>query len=221
MTREKKRRRAPAQELLRNLGPRPGWEAQRLERIRQLNALEKLLDGQERPLMAELLGAGVGVKSVNDLVNRRTPYSAAVPVLLKHLSQPYHENLADMIARALAVPEARYAWDFIVSEYKGAPHLRSDGLDSQRKNALALAVAGALPPERWDDFIALIRDRSNGGSRILMLRKIERSKREDKDELLDELSKDKDLSPEIGEIRKRQASARKRRALAEARKSLH
>ena len=39
---------------------------------------------------------------------------------------PYHENIGDMIARALAVPEARYAWDFIVSEYKRAPDLRPD-----------------------------------------------------------------------------------------------
>jgi uncharacterized protein (UPF0335 family) len=216
VTFERKAKLTRAQELLRSLGPSAGWEAQRQERVQKLNELDKLLDEQEKPLIAELSGVGVGIKSVSDLIGRRAPYTTAVPILLKHLTLPYHENIADMIARALAVPEARYAWDFIVSEYKLAPHLRPDGLDSQRKNALALAVAGALPPDRWDDFVALVRDKSNGSSRILMLRKIERSKREDSDELLDELSKDKDLAVEVGEIRKRQAAAHRRRALAES-----
>ena len=53
-----------------------------------------------------------------------------------------------------------------------------------------------------------------------MLLKIERSNREDKDELLDELSKDRVLSVEISEYRRRQARARKRRELAEAKKNL-
>lgn len=217
MTSGRKHKLTRAQEFLRSLGPSSGWEAQREERARKLNEFGKLLEEQERPLIAELLGVGVGIGSVSDLVNRRAPYPMAIPILLKHLTHPYYENNADMIARALAVPEARYAWDFIVSEYKRAPQLRPDGFESQRKNSLALAVAGALPPDRWDEFVALVQDKLNGRSRIMMLRKIERSKRDDREDLLEELSKDKELSVEVGEIRKRQAHSRKRRMLAQSR----
>jgi hypothetical protein len=217
LTVEKKAKPTRAKELLHSLGPMSGWEAQREERVQKLNELRRLLDEQEGPLIAELFGVGVRIGSVSDLVNRHTPYPMAIPILLKHLSLPYHENIADMIARALAVPEAGFAWDFIVSEYKRTPHLRPDGLDSQKKNALAVAVTGALPPDRWEDFVALVQDKSNGSSRILMLRKIERSKREDSDELFDELAKDKDLALEIGEFRKRRLQ---RRTLAKAKKNL-
>jgi hypothetical protein len=195
-------------------------KAEGLRYAQELKKLHKLLDEQEKPLTEELIRAGLGGRSVSDLVNTRDSYSAAIPVLLKHLTLPYHDNIAGMIARALAVSEARYAWDFIVNEYKNAPGIRQDGRNSQRKDALALAVAGALPPDRWDEFIALVRDRSNGASRTMMLRKIERSKREDMDALLDELTKDGDLSLEIAEIRKRQARARERRSLVKAKKSL-
>ena len=138
---------------------------------REREELHRMLDEQVAALNRELAQSGIAFKDVDELVNTALPYPAAIPILLKHMTMPYHENIGEMIARALAVPEARYAWDFIVDEYKRAPDLRPDGIKSYRKDALALAVAGAMPPDRWDEFLEIIRDKSNGRSRSLMLEK--------------------------------------------------
>jgi hypothetical protein len=208
-------------EVMSALESDPAWVEMRRARGLKREEFARLLQEQERELVRELASVGVHVKEVSDLVNTRAAYPAAIPVLIKHLPKPYHQNIGDMIARALAVPEARFAWDFIVAQYVKEPSLRSDGGNNYKKDGLALAVANALPLDRWDDFIAIVREKANGDSRLMMLRRIEKSGRPETDELLNELAKETIFAYEIGQIRKRQERTRQRRELAKDKNSLH
>ncbi|QUQ67030.1 hypothetical protein [Kutzneria sp. CA-103260] len=65
----------------------------------------------EQDLVTELRAAGVAVNSVWDLVNTRSGYAGAVPVLIAGLrrADPDDARLMEGIARALSVKEARPA----------------------------------------------------------------------------------------------------------------
>jgi hypothetical protein len=106
-----KQYKATAAEWLAQLRGDPEWvrqnnerEAQHAEIVAQLQAD---LKPEETPLLAELAKAGYAVSSVWDLVNARTDYPNAIPVLVRYLGVARHPVLRQGIARALTVPEAR------------------------------------------------------------------------------------------------------------------
>lgn len=124
-------------------------------------------------------------------MNTRTPYPEAIPVLLDHLLRPYSDRVRSGIARALAVPDARYAWPLLVREYKAAP------LDSEVKDGLGAALWVTSSDAVIDELIALAKDRSHGGSRLFLLRGLKRSRKPAAKQALDELSNDPELAKEI------------------------
>lgn len=98
----------------------------------------------QAPLIAELRSAGLELDSVFDLVNRSAQYPlsrypSALPVLLEHLQRPYPANIRAGIASALAlaVPEAKFAWDWLVQLYRNER-------EEWPKSRLAVALAATL-----------------------------------------------------------------------------
>ena len=151
----------------------------------------------EAPLVADLRLAGCAVTSVWDLVNQSTKYhKSVVPTLLEHLAREYPPEIRAGIARALAVPEARIAWDQIVTAYKR---------ETERlvKEGLGVAVAAIAGRERLGELIALVLERRNGPSRVLFLQPISRSRDPRAVEVLRESEADPELCREAAAILRR------------------
>lgn len=170
---------------------------------------------EEEPILRDLRTVGIEVRSIWDLVSRSTPYPEAIPVLLKHLRLPYSDRTRSGIARSLAVPEpmVREALPFLVEEYRKAPMGKgiiapgdTEELRLEAKSGLALAVAAATTETDIDEFVTLARDRSLGSSRLLLLRRLKRSKSEVAKKALEDLATDPDLEKEIASWRKRSRS---------------
>lgn len=190
----------------------------RRRRAAEVAAVSK---AEELPILAELRAVGVDAKSIWDLVNARTPYPRAIPILLKRLLLPYSDHTREGIARSLAVPDSRTreAWTTLVNEYRKAPTADSNaqsGKQKQRlgaKDGLACILAVAVTEETLPELIELAKDRSQGESRLLLLSALR--KRKSKNALakraLDELAEDPELSKEIASWGNRGGAAAKKR----------
>jgi hypothetical protein len=105
----KTKKRETAAEFMARLHSDPEWVRKNAEREARTKALEARFDAEERPILNDLAEVGCTVSSVWDLVNSSASYPHAIPVLLKHLQQPYHPRILEGIVRALTVKEARGA----------------------------------------------------------------------------------------------------------------
>jgi hypothetical protein len=145
-------------------------EAYWAERRRQL-------DEDQKEIVAQINAAGIPIRYVHDLIPMRTPYPAAIPILLEHLALPHMPNIMDMIARSLAVPEAEYAHDRILR------HLREDVAKPRDEkgvkgalDGLTVAVSLTKPKARIKELLEHAKDESLGDSRLLFLMRLRRSK---------------------------------------------
>lgn len=163
---------------------------------------------EEEPILLELRSAGWDVESVWDMVNTSSPYPKAIPILLRHLPLQYSDVTKEGLARALAVPEPQVndAWPLLLAEYRKAPvgiGKRAPGDLSENqlraKDGLACALAASVTDKTLPELIALVRDRSQGESRILLLSalKIRRSKSREVKMVVAELASDPELQREI------------------------
>lgn len=136
-------------------------EAERAERVRLLREAEK-------PIVADLQRAGVGVTSVWDLVNTAEPYPDALPVLLEHLERGgYPERVMESLGRALAVKPAVVWWDRLKALYASS---RDDG----EEDGLAVALAACATKAQYEDLVGFLSWKERGQSRIYFLRPIRR-----------------------------------------------
>src|SRR5262249_10596149 len=88
------------------------------------------------------------------------------PILLNHLERGgYPDKVMESVGRALAVTAASFAWDRLKELY-----LRADGPGEQE--GLAVALAGAATPDRFNALVGLLYEESRGASRIIFLRRI-------------------------------------------------
>jgi len=141
---------------------------------------------EELPLLRDLSRVGIEVESVWDLVNSSEQYAAAIPVLLEHLRRPYSSKILAGIARAVAVPEARDAWDDLVSLYRNE-------MDEHLKEALAVAVAAIADDSVMEELVALIMDSKQGPSRVLLMNTMQDARACLSDEAIRKLTRDPDL----------------------------
>ncbi len=181
------------------------WEInQRKERERAERLIR--IQAEQMPIVRDLAEVGIEVRSLSDLIMRSAPYSAAIPVLLRHLVLPYSDVTRETIARSLAVPEpdVRKAWPTLVEEYRkastgmgrrapGDPTLRS----LHAKDGLAAALSVAATDVTIDELVALAKDPSLGESRLLLLRGIRRSRNPAAKRAIEELASDPALAKEI------------------------
>jgi len=198
----KKEPKVTAAELMAKLNADPKFVAKRAreEEERQKRAAE--WRRAEAPLVEELRAAGYAVETAWDLVNTAAPYPKALPILLKHLARPYPGPVKEGIARALAVPEAKFGWSVLTRLYR-------DEQDKRAKDGLAVAIAAASDDEVIGDVIALARDRRHGPSRLLLLSALERSADPRGKATLMELGADPELKNEVQVILRRLKRAKR------------
>jgi hypothetical protein len=168
-------------------------EAKRAARAAEHRKLELEWQRAAAPLVEDLRSVGWDVSSVWDLVNIDEAYPEALPVLVRHLGRPYPAVVRDGIARALAVRRAVFAWDVIRDQY-----LKEN--DRGAKDGLATALGAMVDRQHLDELIALVTDRRNGPSRLLMLRGLRRLRDPRAYSTLEKLVDDPDLYKEIAII---------------------
>jgi hypothetical protein len=181
-----------AAEVSAELNADPAWRAA-MERndaaSREREAASRLA---EAPLLAGLRQVGINVESVW-LLYEVAPYPAAIPVLLEHFERPYDPATREGIARALAVPEASWAWERLRSLLVREPDRRN----REVKFALALAVVAAAPKGSTSRMLELICDTSLGSSRLAFVPALMRSRDPRAIETLEQLRNDPDLTKEV------------------------
>lgn len=177
-----------------------------LKRQSERDNLYKLVLAEQSSILAEINKAGLQIKELNDLVGKSERYTTIIPILLKHLQKPYSDITKEIIARALAVPEllVKNAWPIIIEEYRKAPHgygFRISGETKKHrlgaKDGLACVLAVIVSDETFHELINLVKDSTQGDSRVLLLSALKISKNPLARLTLEEISNDPDLSREI------------------------
>jgi hypothetical protein len=168
-------------------------QAEHQRRVDELHvALVPLLEDLEKvgvTSSAELSKVGAGTKE--------PPFPlAALPILIDHLGRRYPTNARRLMARAVAVPQSQFAWQFLVDAYRREP---AEGA----KDDLAVAVEAVADEGNTDDLIALVRERANGPSRILLLKGLVRLSDPRTKATLREMRHDPDLEKEIAVLLRR------------------
>jgi hypothetical protein len=185
-----------AEELMGELEADADFVHRREEREAELQRKAADWRQAEAPLIEELRSAGFTADSAWDLVNTATPYPAALPILLDHLQRPYPDRVREGIARALAVPDAKFGWDVLTRLYRQEPK----GTDA--KDGLAVALAATADDEVVDDLMLLADDTRHGKSRVLLLSALARSDDERARAALGELQADPELAAEAQRLLK-------------------
>ena len=147
----------------------------------------------EAPVVEALRAAGVPVSSVWDLVNTTNPYEQSLQILFAHLQRPYPDEVREGIARALAVPAAKFAWPLLIKLYREETVQRT-------KDGLAVAISNIADDGMLDDLVELARDSAQGESRVLLLNAFERSRLPKARKALMELGGDPMLKKEVQRI---------------------
>jgi hypothetical protein len=174
----------------------PAFVERRRQRDEELRRDEEADARAEAPVVEALRNAGVPIKSVWDLVNSTNTYSQSLPLLLEHLQRPYPEPIREGIARAMAVPGARFAWPILVD-------LFSEEQVRRVKHGLAVALSCIADDKLLDELVALARESRHGESRVLLLSALERSQRSDARNILMELGGDPQLHKQVQVILRR------------------
>ncbi len=160
-------------------------------------ALEAAYRREYQSLTDELKAIDVHIESIWDLVNLKSSYNkAAVPILIRHLSEPYHIKNKEGIVRALAVKEAKGdACQAIIDEYHKAPRDKSD-----YRWAFGNTMAEIITKEYIDQVSRIVLDKTNGESRHMFVRALGKIKSPKAKETLLRVSKDEDelISKEAG-----------------------
>ncbi|MEN5193216.1 HEAT repeat domain-containing protein [Sphingobacterium faecium] len=152
--------------------------------------LEEAYSEDARPLIDDLKKVGINIKSIWDLVNTKLSYKPAIPVLIEHLSKPYHLKNKEGIIRALAVKEAKgVACRAIIDEYNKGPKTLSTSYRWVFGNTMVVIIT----PEYVDDVIAIVSDKSNGISREMFVIALAKVRSEKTENLLISLLEDEDV----------------------------
>lgn len=159
------------------------------ERIRRLRA-------EQSDLMNELANHGIFYPSLGSMLNSSGPYKAAIPILFEHFKRDYSLPTRESIARCLAVPDAHYLLPQFVPMYRAEPNLL-EGKRNPIKDGLAVAIAGSSGKDDIALLAELVQDRSLGDSRLLLLRRLRRSKNALAKQAILSVATDPDLEKEI------------------------
>jgi len=156
-------------------------------------------------MIMELKDKGIVISSVWDLVNTKSSYKVAIPILVNHLSKPYHIKNKEGIIRALAVKEAKgFACRAILDEYIKAPKSNSNYCWT-----FGNTMAIIMTPEYIDDVIAIVQDKTNGISRQMFVIALGKVKSEKAENVLINLLDDEELMPQtleaLGRMRSKKA----------------
>lgn len=164
-----------AAELMKELRADPEWVAAREKEEQSRRKRGSELRVAEQPILDDLRKIGYSeVQSVWDFVNTDDPYPDAVPILLHHLSKPYPGAVREGIARALSVPEARYACSQLIEAYRPEPPAVAGEMSA--KQGLSVALAALADDAVIDDVLEVFQDKEECESRMSLVAALEKSK---------------------------------------------
>ncbi len=144
-------------------------------------------------ILADLASVGIMTDDIWKIRTEKKENAKAIPILLDHMQRSYPSIIRAGIAQRLAVRATRkLGWKILVDQYR-----ETDNGDDHVKQSIASALAGASDDSVIDDLIGLAKDKSQGDSRILLLRGIRRSRRPEAKQAIEDLSNDPDLAKEI------------------------
>ncbi|HLX47908.1 MAG TPA: HEAT repeat domain-containing protein [Streptosporangiaceae bacterium] len=131
-------------------------------------------------LISDLQNAGVPVSDLWELVNGKTAYRAAIPVLLDWLGavdtrvpEPDRRKVTEGLVRALTVPAARpAAAPALIRAFRTADDPSGLGLRWAIGNALSVVADDSV----FDQIAELVRDRGYGKGRQMTVLALGRSK---------------------------------------------
>jgi hypothetical protein len=192
----KKRKWKTAAEAMAEFEKDPAFVERRRQREEERRRAEEADARAEAPIVEELRKAAVPVGSIWDLVNSLNTYAQSLPILLDHLQRPYPDAVREGLARAVAVPGARFAWPLLVRLYGQEQGQRA-------KHGLAVALSNIVDDETLDELIELARDVQHGDSRVLLLSALEGSHLPQARKALMDLGSDPALQKEVQRILRR------------------
>jgi hypothetical protein len=193
-----------AAELMARLNADPDYVARKKAQDEEFRLKEEEYSRAEAPLVQALRSAGSIVNSVWDFVNGKVEaasHTKALPILLTHLEHQYPDAIRDGIARAMAIPAAKFAWRSLTKLYAEEKGRRT-------KDGLAVALANVVDDETLDELIAFAGDPQHGESRLLLLNALERSHLPKARKALMDLGGDPALHKEVQRILRRKKRAR-------------
>ena len=161
-----------AAELMAQLRQDPEFCAREKLQEEELKRREQLSRIEQAQLLSELREVGVVVDSVWDLVNTRAEYPAAIPVLVRHLSNSYTRGVKEGIARALTV---EYAGPEALRKFIDEFLKQDDNSGISLKWVLGNAIATVATSSDEEAMISLATDRAHGVARepiIAQLRRV-------------------------------------------------
>ena len=185
--------RVTAEEFTQQLEADSEYVRRRMEQGRAMLERNAYLHEKASPILEDLASVGIIVDDVWKVRTEKKENAKAIPILLDRLRRAYPSSIRAGIAQRLAVRAARkIGWDVLVDEYR-----KTEISDDHVKQSIASALAGASDDTVIDELIALAQDKSQGDSRILLLRGIRRSRRPEARHAIEKLAKDPDLAKEI------------------------
>ncbi len=143
-----------------------------------------------RGVVGELKENGFDITIIQDLRTSGQKYPSAIPILMKWLPEIKYEPLKNDIVRTLTVPWGKPAADLLIDEFNRSTSKKDQNYRANVGNALRVVAQKKHFPE----LAAIVRDRSAGYTRRMVIRALGRIKHPNSASVLLE------LLPDDGEI---------------------
>lgn len=126
------------------------------------------------PVLDNLAAVGFPVQTVGQLRHLGVEYSAAIPVLIRWMTQVDYSPVREDIVRSLAVPWAVEAAPALLTEFQqGDPSL--DPPDTSWRWVVGLALSAMANPALADELTMLAADRRWGAARGMIVQELART----------------------------------------------
>ena len=178
-------------ELLANTG-KPKSEKELKEYTEEVMALGKQIELERakeyKGLIDELADLDIKINSIWDLVNTKSKYPKAIPVLMKYLPLVSYVRNKEGIVRALTVPEAKgLVVPLLVKEYLQLP------IDKENLRwVIGNAVNATITESEVANIFPIVLNKENGLSRQMFVTALGKIKTDNVKSVLLQLSNDDD-----------------------------
>lgn len=166
--------------------PRTSEEVQETLLLAKKIELERAKEYQG--LIDELANMGIKINSIWDLVNTKSKYPKAIPVLMKYLPLVNYVRNKEGIVRALTVPEAKgFVVPLLVNEYLQLPNNQEN-----LKWVIGNAVNATITKGEVENILPIVLNKDNGVSRQMFVSALGKIKTDNVKSVLVQLSNDDD-----------------------------
>jgi len=152
-----------AAELMAELQNDPSYVARMKQQERERGSNVENYSRIAEPVLKELATAGYRVSTISELVQTKTEYRSAVPILLRWLPRISDQQVKNDIVRTLSVPWARpAAAPVLIDEFQKVD-------DAQLKWSIANGLAVVADDTVFEDILRLAQDPGTGKARQMLV----------------------------------------------------